>query len=295
KDLAAKHSRAIFDRFLAVAERELTEGLPLLIAGGCGLNCDWNQQWRDCGLFPEVFVPPCPNDSGSAIGTAVDAQRHFTGRAKITWDVYSGPDFVHDRTAEQIAENFTEEPLDQTRVAELLARGRILAWVQGRCEIGPRALGNRSLLAAPFEGRTHDRLNRIKQRETYRPIAPVCLEEDVSEHFHWTGPSPHMLYFQKVRNPRLRAVTHVDGTARAQTVNSAQNARLHRLLRAFKQVTGAGVLCNTSLNLPGRGFINRTTDLISHVLDRGIDGFVLDDRLHLVRERTADATQEVRS
>lgn len=295
KDLAAKHSQAIFDRFLAVAERELTEGFPLLIAGGCGLNCDWNQQWRDCGLFPEVFVPPCPNDSGSAIGTAVDAQRHFTGQAKITWDVYSGQDFVHDRSPEQIAEDFTDEPLDLSRVAGLLAQGQVLAWVQGRCEIGPRALGNRSLLAAPFEDRTRDRLNQIKQRESYRPIAPVCLEDDVSVHFDWAGPSPHMLYFQNVRNPALRAVTHVDGTARAQTVSSAQNPQLHGLLRAFKQVTGAGVLCNTSLNLPGRGFINRTSDLIEHVLDRGIDGFALDDRLHLVRRPTADATQEARS
>ncbi|MFK4221868.1 carbamoyltransferase C-terminal domain-containing protein [Streptomyces sp. NPDC019890] len=291
KDLAAKHSQAIFDRFLAVAERELTDGLPLLIAGGCGLNCDWNQQWRESGLFPEVFVPPCPNDSGSAIGTAIDAQLHYTGESKITWDVYSGPDFVHDRGPEQLHEHFDEEPLDLSRAAGLLASGRVLAWVQGRCEIGPRALGNRSLLAAPFEQGMRDRLNQIKLRECYRPIAPVCLEEDVSEHFDWTGPSPHMLYFQAVRNPSLRAVTHVDGTARAQTVSAAQNLRLHSLLGAFKQVTGAGVLCNTSLNLPGRGFINRTSDLIAHVLDRGIDGFVLEDRLHLARNRSLSSTE----
>src|SRR2546430_3467713 len=108
-DLAAKPSQAIFERFLAVADRELPAGYPLLIAGGCGLNCDWNSQWRGSGLFPAVFVPPCANDSGSAIGTAVDAQQHFTGDAKITWSVYSGPEFVHDRTAEQIAERFASE------------------------------------------------------------------------------------------------------------------------------------------------------------------------------------------
>ncbi|PVC88357.1 proline dehydrogenase [Streptomyces sp. CS090A] len=283
KDLAAKHSAAIFERFLAVAERELTGGLPLLIAGGCGLNCDWNSQWRDSGLFPEVFVPPCPNDSGSAIGTAIDAQLFFTGDAKISWDVYSGPRFAHDRTHEELGEVFDISALDLGQVARLLAAGSILAWVQGKCEMGPRALGNRSLLAAPFEEGTRDRLNVIKQRESYRPIAPVCREEDVSEHFVWDGPSPYMLYFQRVRDTRLRAVTHVDGTARAQTVNAGQNPRLHGLLSAFRRETGAGVLCNTSLNLPGRGFINSTGDLVAHVLDRGIDGFVLDDQLFLIR------------
>ncbi|MEV7520953.1 carbamoyltransferase C-terminal domain-containing protein [Streptomyces sp. NPDC091371] len=283
KDLAAKHSQAIFERFLAVAERELTGGLPLLIAGGCGLNCDWNSQWRDCGLFPEVFVPPCPNDSGSAIGTAVDAQLHFTGQSKITWDVYRGPDFLHDRTRAQIRDTFDEHALDLPQLAAQLAAGKVFAWVQGRCEIGPRALGNRSLLAAPFEKGMRDRLNHIKLREPYRPIAPVCREEDVSEHFDWDGPSPYMLYFQNVRDPRLRAVTHVDGTARAQTVSTSQNPRLHALLSAFKQATGTGVLCNTSLNLPGRGFINSTSDLVTYVLDRGIDGFVLEDRLYLAR------------
>ncbi|MFD5527793.1 MULTISPECIES: carbamoyltransferase C-terminal domain-containing protein [Streptomyces] len=283
KDLAAKHSKAIFERFLTVAEQELTRGLPLLIAGGCGLNCDWNRQWRDCGLFPEVFVPPCPNDSGSAIGTAIDAQLHFTGQSKIAWNVYSGPEFLHDRTREQIRDSFDEHALDLLQVAELLASGRVLAWVQGNCEIGPRALGNRSLLAAPFEPRMRDQLNRIKLREPYRPIAPVCREEDVSDHFDWDGPSPYMLYFQHVRDQRLQAVTHVDGTARAQTVNAGENPRLHGLLGAFKQLTGAGVLCNTSLNLPGRGFINSTSDLIAYVLDRRIDGFVLEDRLYVTQ------------
>lgn len=278
KNLAAHHSAAIFDRFHTVASARLKKGYPLLVAGGCGLNCDWNTRWRECGLFDDVFVPPCPNDAGSAIGTAVDAQLHFDGNAKISWNVYAGPSFVYDVP---VPSTFTREPLDVARVAGLLAEGAVVAWVQGRAEIGPRALGNRSLLAAPFQVASRDRLNEIKAREGYRPIAPVCREEDVSSYFDWTGSSPYMLYFHKVLDTRLRAVTHADGTARAQTVRVDQNPRLHALLTAFADRTGVGVLCNTSLNFPGRGFINRTSDLVEYVDDRDLEGFVLDDGLHL--------------
>ena len=146
-------------------------------------------------------------------------------------------------------------------------------------------MGNRSLLAAPFSTASRDRLNKIKHREAYRPIAPVCREEDVNNYFDWTGPSPYMLYFQRVTDRRLEAVTHADGSARVQTVRHDTNARLHDILDAFAKRTGIGVLCNTSLNLPGRGFINRTSDLVEYAIDRDLDGFVLDDRLYLRTSR----------
>jgi predicted NodU family carbamoyl transferase len=281
KDLAARHSEAIFDTFYEVAKRELKKGYPLLISGGCGLNCDWNSQWRDCGLFESVFVPPVPNDTGSAIGTAVDAQRHFTGNAKLKWDVYAGVEFDDDVRP---PDSFDCFDLDLSHVAQLLAAGLVLAWVQGRCEMGPRALGNRSLLASPLDGAMHDRLNKIKERESYRPIAPLCLEEDVAQHFDWKGDSPYMLYFQRVLTRELPAVTHVDGTARVQTVNEHQNREMWNLLKAFKALTGFGVLCNTSLNFPGRGFINCTSSLVQYVDENDIDGFVLFDKLYLSRK-----------
>lgn len=273
KNLAAHHSEEIFARFHAVAERRLTEGYPLLIAGGCGLNCDWNTRWRDSGLFEDVFVPPVPNDSGSAIGTAVDAQFTLTGQAKLTWSVYSGPPFVHDAP---VPDEFAATALDAAHLADRLADGAVVAWVEGSAEIGPRALGHRSLLAAPFDQTTRDRLNAIKSREPYRPIAPVCREQDVAKFFDWSGPSPYMLHFQRVLDRRLGAVTHADGTARVQTITSADSKSLCRVLDAFARRTGVGVLCNTSLNFAGRGFINRTSDLVEYVRARGIDGFVLD-------------------
>lgn len=282
KNLAGKFSNALFDRFYEFAKAHLTKNLPLLIIGGCGLNCDWNTKWKETGLFPSVFVPPCTNDTGSAIGTAIDAQFHYTGNAKLSWDVYAGEAFVDD--VEPLREEFEIFPLDYDQVAAFLLEQKVIAWVQGRYEMGPRALGNRSILAAPFEERMHDRLNQIKQRETYRPIAPICIEEDVFQYFEWTGPSPYMLYFQKVRTDKLPAVTHVDGTARLQTVNGTQNSELYKLLTAFKKLTGFGVLCNTSLNFKGRGFINSMSDLIEYCKDQSLDGFVVRDKFFVLRQ-----------
>lgn len=274
--LARRFSDELFHRFEQFARENLTKRYPLLVSGGCGLNCDWNAAWRSSGIFEDVFVPPCVNDSGSAIGTAVDAMRHFTGNAKLRWDVYSGPQFVDDRPDMPDVEVCD---LDVEEVAKLLAAGNVVAWANGRCEIGPRALGNRSLLAAPFRAEMTARLNEIKQREDFRPIAPICLEEDVEKHFEWAGPSPYMLYFQAVRDRDLGAVIHVDGSTRVQTIRADQNPVMHELLVRFRDRTGAGVLCNTSLNYSGSGFINRASDLYAYCQSRGVDAFVHSGKL----------------
>ncbi|ESZ00002.1 proline dehydrogenase [Mesorhizobium sp. C089B] len=280
-NLAKRVSDGIFGAFYNFAKKNMTKGHPLLISGGCGLNCEWNRGWLESNLFPDVFIPPCANDTGSAIGTAVDAMRHFTGSAKIKWNVYSGQPFIHD---EFDGSELEVHPLDYDRVASALLSGKVIGWVQGNCEIGPRALGNRSIVAEPFSKATHERLNRIKNREGFRPIAPVCLEDDVALHFDLARPSPHMLFFQRVLDSRLEAVTHVDGTARAQTVSAKQNLRLFQLLTSFKAKSGAGVLCNTSLNFNGTGFINRASDLLAYARATGLDGFVINDSFYLLPE-----------
>ena len=274
KVAAALLGERIFERF-AQAAKKMPAGSPLFISGGCGLNCDWNARWARLGHFSSVFVPPCTNDSGAAIGTAIDALAAITGSAEIEWDVYRGLEFTHDVAP---AARWRRRPVDYDRLAGALARGEIIAWVQGRWEIGPRALGNRSILAEPFRTETRDRLNTIKLREAYRPIAPVCRREDIAAAFHETFEDPHMLYTRRVRTERnLQAVTHVDGSARAQTVGPEQNPQLHRLLSAFASRTGIGVLCNTSLNFPGHGFINRMSDLQLFCERRGLDGMVVGD------------------
>lgn len=272
----------IFDIFYQYAKTNMKKRLPLLISGGCGLNCDWNTRWLDSGLFSSVFVPPVANDSGAAIGTAIDARYHYTRDPKINWSVYAGLEFVLGDGFDSGLYDVYEATADT--VSSLLADDLVLGWVQGKFEIGPRALGNRSILAAPFSESTRVRLNEIKGREQFRPIAPVCLEEDALLFFGWSRPSPHMLYTQRVMTDALRAVTHVDRTARIQTVSRYSNAPLHELLVAFKARTGYGVLCNTSLNFNGRGFINNIGDLSKYVLQRKLDGFVVADKCYLRRD-----------
>lgn len=281
RNFAGIYSDAIFDVFHQFARANMRKGFPLLIAGGCGLNCDWNSKWQETGLFSEVFVPPVANDSGSAIGTAVDAQLHFTGNAKIDWDVYSGLPFRKGGTIDPGKYDIYDP--DPMQTASFLAGGAILAWVNGKYEIGPRALGNRSILAAPFRDSTRVRLNEIKQREQFRPIAPVCLKEDAMELFGCDRDSPYMLYTFHVKTDVLAAVTHVNGTARIQTVTVESNKAVHDLLAAFKQCSGYGVLCNTSLNFSGKGFINNIVDLDIYVTQHGLDGFVVDGRTYLLK------------
>lgn len=274
-------SDKIFDVFYQYAKSNLTKGMPLLIAGGCGLNCDWNTKWIDSNLFPEVFVPPVPNDSGSAIGTAIDAQFFFTGDPKIKWDVYSGLEF--DTSDHCDLSMYDIYDASDGMIADMLARDLILAWVNGRYEIGPRALGNRSILASPFHASTRVRLNEIKRREQFRPIAPVCLEEEAAKWFGCVKPSPFMLYTYRVRTDALPAVTHVNGTARIQTVSSVTNERLYQLLVAFRAITDYGILCNTSLNFHGRGFINKMSDLSAYTIQHGLDGFVVGGTAYLLK------------
>lgn len=281
RNFAGIFSDKIFDVFYQFAKSNLKRGMPLIIAGGCGLNCDWNTKWRESGLFPEVFVPPVANDSGSAIGTAIDAQFHFTGNPKIDWNVYSGLGFIRTGCVDLAQYDFYETNYEL--VADMLANDLIVGWVSGKYEIGPRALGNRSILAAPFQESTRVRLNEIKQREQFRPIAPVCLEEEAARWYGCDHTSPFMLYTHRVRTNALAAVTHVNGTARIQTVSSVTNRNLYDLLIAFKARTGYGVLCNTYLNFNGRGFINKIDDLSAYAVKHNLDGFVIEGRSYLLK------------
>lgn len=276
------YSDAIFNVFYQFARINLERGRPLVIAGGCGLNCDWDTKWKEADLFSEIFVPPVANDSGSAIGTAIDAQFRHTGSPKIDWDVYSGLPFRMEGEIDLDVYDVYEK--DHDKIADMLAHDLILGWAHGRYEIGPRALGNRSILAAPFRDETRIRLNEIKQREQFRPISPICLRDDAEKLFGCDHESPHMLYTYRATTGELRAVTHVNGTARLQTVTSHTNSDIHALLVAFRARTGYGVLCNTSLNFNGKGFINNMTDLDAYAREHGLDGFVVEGRAYILRD-----------
>ncbi len=281
RNFAGIFSDKIFEIFYQFAKANMKKGMPLIIAGGCGLNCDWNTKWNETGFFSEVFVPPVANDSGSAIGTAIDAQFHYTGNPKIDWNVYSGLCF--DMTgAFDLAQYDLYEANDE-KIADMLANDLILGWVSGKYEIGPRALGNRSILAAPFRESTRTRLNEIKQREQFRPIAPVCLKEEAVRWFGCDHMSPYMLYTYRVTTDALAAVTHMNKTSRIQTVSPATNSSLYNLLCAFRVRTGYGVLCNTSLNFNSKGFINKIDDLSNFTIERNLDGFVVEGRSYILK------------
>ncbi len=275
-NLARRFQREIFARFHDYASDRLTDGLPILVSGGCGLNCDWNSDWRESGLFADVFVQPCANDSGSAIGTAVDAQWFHTGNAKLEWTVYAGEAFVTDQA--DLA-GFEPQQLDLDALVSRLADGEVYAWVQGAYEIGPRALGNRSLIAAPFTKQTHTRLNAIKKREGFRPFAPSVLAECADQWFEEVTPSPYMSLTVQVRpdkREQLGAVVHVDGSARIQTLDAPAHPLYHAVVSAFAELTGVPMVLNTSFNVKGEPIVETASDAFRHFLDSELDDLIVE-------------------
>jgi carbamoyltransferase len=236
-----------------VARRYGSEARNLGIAGGCALNIKWNSLLRESGLFREVWVPPFPNDSGAAIGAAAAEMFIFGRLPAIDWNVYSGPRLMSTTAGNQ----WVVRPCTERQVAEILYReGEPVVVLSDRAELGPRALGNRSILAPTAEAKMKSHLNDIKGREGYRPIAPICIESRASEIFDPGTPDPYMLFEHKVRplwTRAIPAVVHLDGTARLQTIRTDTSVT-GRILDEYARLSGIPVLCNTSANFSGKGF-----------------------------------------
>ncbi|HEY5986129.1 MAG TPA: carbamoyltransferase N-terminal domain-containing protein [Streptosporangiaceae bacterium] len=250
----------LLDGLAATLRRRPEWGRPnLCLTGGCALNIKWNSLLRDSGLFASIWVPPFPNDCGSAIGAACCEMASQTGKAALAWDVYSGPTL----DGAGLPGTWLARPCDERALGVLLHEvGEPVAVLHGRAELGPRALGNRSILAPATDPAMKDRLNQIKRRASYRPVAPVCLESRASEIFDPGGPDPYMLFEHRPRTgwaERIPAVVHLDGSARLQTVDPAKaGTKVGRILHEYARVSGIPVLCNTSANSPGRGFFSST-------------------------------------
>ncbi|MEZ0612456.1 carbamoyltransferase N-terminal domain-containing protein [Fibrella sp. WM1] len=226
----------------------------LCLVGGCALNIKWNSAVRENGMVNDVYVPPFPNDSGSAIGAACTLNLALTGNMAIDWNVYSGP-FVAES---KLPADWQSRPCDLTKLAELLhTTGEPVVFLNGRAELGPRALGNRSILAPAHLPAMKDRLNDMKKREPYRPVSPICLERAAANIFLPGTPDPYMLFDHQVRpewKERIPAVCHIDDSARLQTINAKQNPQIAALLEAYYALSGIPLLCNTSANFNGKGF-----------------------------------------
>lgn len=297
---------------MAAEAKKITGSENLCLAGGVALNCVANSAIQNSGMFQEIYIQPAAGDAGGAIGAALAAYHIYFGRQRVPQypdamsGSYLGPEFheleirkaLHMFKAEY--KQFAENELIKY-VAELLDEGHIIGWFQGRMEFGPRALGNRSILADPRNPEMQKKLNlNIKYRESFRPFAPSVLAEDANLFFEMHSPSPYMLLVQPLREERraslpknyhewplreklhyqrsgLPAITHIDFSARVQTVHSNTNPRFWKLLTAFKERTGVGMLVNTSFNVRGEPIVGTPEDAYNCFMNTEMDYLVLGD------------------
>lgn len=226
----------------------------LCYAGGTALNIKWNNTLRQSNVFKDIWIPPFPNDSGSSIGAACRGMIEGTGNYYLHWNVYCGP--ALKKTVNLY--NWHITAFSMLDLAYLIYEtNEPIVFLNGAAEIGPRALGNRSILAQATNVEMKQLLNDIKQREDYRPVAPICMEQYASEVFTPGTPDPYMLYEHQVNEKwldKVPAICHIDGTARLQTVNETENKAIYQLLEAYYSLTGIPLLCNTSANYKGKGF-----------------------------------------
>ncbi len=298
---------------MARTAQKLTGSRNLVLAGGVALNCVANERIAAAGIFDHIWVQPAAGDAGGAVGAALAAYHIWLGRERVidskVFDAmqgsYLGPEYssieIMKVTRKYNApfkkyENFDD--LAHT-VASYIAGGKVIGWMQGRMEWGPRALGNRSILADPRSAEMQKKLNlKIKQREGFRPFAPSVLIEDIGEYFETKTPSPYMLFtapvkksrrkslanndlplFDRLYTPRsdIPSVTHLDYSARLQTVSRDTNEKYWKLIRAFKEKTGYGIIINTSFNVRNEPIVCTPEDAYRCFMSTEMDYLVIGD------------------
>lgn len=297
-DIASSLQTALENAVLKMAEwlHKTTGSDNLCMAGGVALNCVMNSRLRDRGPFRNIWVQPASGDAGTSLGAAlwIDlVQRDRVGeefnREYRMEHTFLGPEYSDEEIEEFLRASMLpySKPEDlYEEVAEMLEQGKVVAWFQDRMEFGPRALGSRSLLASPIPEDMKERLNYIKSRENFRPVAPVVLEEEAPSWFKGASYSPYMLFVYDVMDDKadkLPAVRHVDGTARIQTINRNQNPAYYDVLKAFYKRTGVPVLTNTSFNTLGEPIVCSPRDAVECFWTSPIDALVIGPYL-LVKE-----------
>lgn len=256
----------------------------LCLAGGVALNCVLNARIRDKGPFKNMWVQPAAGDAGTALGAAIHVDLQQNKQADKNYympHAYWGPEYSDSEIEKFLQwakvpyrklQNIAEE------TADILLQDKIIGWFQGRMEFGPRALGSRSILASPMSPSMQSRLNVVKDREDFRPVAPAVLEEDAAEWFRNASRSPFMLSVFDVQPDKanlIPAVRHVDGTARIQTVNGEQHQQYYNLLKAFKEKSGVPVLVNTSFNTLGKPIVCTPRDAVECFWSSPFDALVI--------------------
>ncbi|MFC4541360.1 carbamoyltransferase [Halosolutus amylolyticus] len=297
KDLAHTAQKLLEETVVAIAESAVEQlgTANVALAGGVALNCKLNQRVRESPAVDDVFVQPVAHDAGLALGAGWSRQRPADVDRQTT--VYLGPEYETDEIRSTLETNKLAyaEPDDVARyVAKRLADGDLVGWFQGRMEMGPRALGARSILADPRTAASRDRVNRfVKHREEWRPFAPSMLESAAAEYLVDGEPAPFMIDAFDVdpaKTGNLEAVLHpADDSTRPQTVREDQHPRYHRLISEFAEITGVPVVLNTSFNDHAEPIVRTPTQAIKDFYGMGLDVLVLED---LVLEKDAHAVEK---
>ncbi|MDO8531806.1 MAG: carbamoyltransferase [Dehalococcoidia bacterium] len=294
-DVAASIQKVTEEIMLKLARQAQREtGLDrLCMAGGVALNSVANGRiLRETGI-KELFIQPSAGDGGAAVGAALYAYHTLLGKPRqfVMEHAYWGAEHSTSDTAQFLRDNnvaherFEDDEKLLDRVTDMLVQGKVVGWMQGRFEFGPRALGNRSILADPRRAEMKDIVNRkIKFREPFRPFAPSVIAEEAETFFDLPNaashyPARYMLLVVPVKEGKkdvLPAITHVDGTARLQTVHKDTNPRYHRLIQKFGQATGVPVVLNTSFNLRGEPIVNTPQNAMSTFTRSEMDALVID-------------------
>jgi carbamoyltransferase len=285
-DIAHSLQRVLEERVLEISRwlRHASGSRRLCMAGGVALNCVMNSRVRDEGPFDDVWIQPAAGDAGTALGAALWLDAHIRNsheRPFLMEHAYWGPGYS-DREIEAFL-IWSKQPYralstPAEEVAALLEQDKVIGWMQGRMEFGPRALGARSILASPLHASMQQRLNNIKDREDFRPVAPVVLAEKASEWFTPVGPSPFMLFVNDVlpeQRHLVPAICHADATARLQTIRREHNPQYYDVIAAFERATGVPILVNTSFNSRGEPVVCSPQDAVECFWSSPLDALVI--------------------
>jgi len=282
EDIAFSVQKYLEDAMLSLVNYYADDGGNLALSGGVALNCVANGRIIRESKIKNIFIQPMAGDAGCALGAAIYLAMEDGHKFKEMYHPYYGEGFDNDIIKKELEQagvkyDYYKDPAGFA--AECLVKGKIVGWFQGRSEVGPRALGNRSILADPRRAEMKDIINkRVKHREPFRPFAPSMLREDMHKYLEDAYPSPFMLLAFNVleeKRDEIPAVVHVDGTTRPQTVTKRQNPLYYRLIKEFKKETGVPVVLNTSFNIRGKPIVRTPKEAMATFYTEDMDVLVL--------------------
>jgi len=262
---------------------EKTNEENLCLAGGVALNCVANGRILREARFNSIYIQPAAGDAGGALGAALYVYNSILKEKRVysMEHPYLGPEFTDSEIEDVLSsyeipyEKHNEEELAD-KIADQIDKQKVVGWFQGRMEYGPRALGNRSIVADARNKENWQRVNlKIKFRESFRPFAPTVIEEDLNKYFDLDVPTPFMLLVAQVKKNDIPAVTHVDNSARIQSVSKSQNPKYHKLISKFKEKTGTSVIINTSFNVRGEPIVCTPLDALKCFMRTDMDILVM--------------------